>query len=75
VKTKYGPGPHVAIPRLTAFLIDGISLTPTERGHVMQCQVCTHLMRIAASEELKQRRNTVLPSQKNEPINKHLPPE
>jgi hypothetical protein len=69
LNTEYGPGPHVGSAHLVAFLVDGVPLTPMERAHVMQCRACTHLMRIAASEELKQRCSTPFSAQTDERMN------
>jgi len=73
VKTKYGSGPHVGSARLAAFLVDGIALNPTEVEHVKGCRMCTQLMRIAASDELKRRRTRSFPGQVDTRMNKQPP--
>jgi hypothetical protein len=63
MKARFGPPPHVDVARLSGFLVDGVALTSVERGHIIQCQMCTQLMRIAASDELKRRRDRPFPVQ------------
>ena len=43
----------LSLERLTAFIISGSQLTPSEYDHVLGCDECRHVMVIAGIKELQ----------------------